>query len=360
MNKLGKRKIFSLTPLVAIAQLVERSPVEGLVRGSSPLGDPMSYQSRKRKKSKLNRLKFLIGLALVKVLNKFKNKPKRKKEDKKMPRVEGMTEEVIDRAVEIIKRYDRLPNNPDTLPFIKKMIFGQLKEDGLLRLCVFVCPKFKIKALASRQPEKYMPAEAGPGDLFEQRISKIKSLRKDLMQIGLPTEVNLLIGDNDAEEYIFPFMESLSLDMKLFRQRQKMYRIAFEERARVLFGENYSVWSLAENSVSAKDGRREPEISEKAMLKEIKFFKWLFSKEGPYEDSLSFSEDILRKMVRIKYAFYGAQGYFLEELLGGILLQTEGPGVWLERTMMLRCTGAKAIPAIYPWIRQEELGGRGF
>ena len=58
-------------------------------------------------------------------------------------------------------------------------------------------------------------------------------------------------------------------------------------------------------------------------------------------------------MVYSKYKLYGAQGKFLEEL-GGILLQTEGPGVWLERTEMLKCTGSSSIPAIYPWIRAEE------
>ena len=28
------------------------------------------------------------------------------------------------------------------------------------------------------------------------------------MKVGLPTEINLIIGDNDAEEYIFPFIKS--------------------------------------------------------------------------------------------------------------------------------------------------------
>lgn len=90
------------------------------------------------------------------------------------------------------------------------------------------------------------------------------------------------------------------------------------------------------------------------MKKEIIFLKWLFSDNGPYLGKLNFSEEILTKMVRIKYKLYGTQGKFIE-ILGGVLLQTEGPGVWIERTNMLRCTGSNAIPTIYPWIRNDEI-----
>lgn len=257
----------------------------------------------------------------------------------------------MDKATATLKRYDRLPDNPD-LVRIEKAIADQLQKDGLLRLCVFVCPKFNTKALPSTMPEKYMPVEAGP-DLFEPRIQKILSLRKDLMRAGLPTEVNLIIGDNDAEEYIFPFMGSLVLDFDLYRQRQAIYRISFEQRCQKLFGGNAGlvVWSLAESGVLLD--KTEPVIPEGAMRKELGFFRWLFSNNGPYCGMLSFSEEVLTKMVRMKYMLYGAQGKFLE-VLGGILLQTEGPGVWLERTNMLRSTGSPAISVIYPWIRKEE------
>ena len=112
----------------------------------------------------------------------------------------------MSKALETLKRYDRLSNNPDFLR-IEKTITDQLQQEGLLRLCIFVCPKFNPKALLSSRPENYMPIESGP-DLFEPRIQKIKSLRNDLMKAGLPTGINLIIGDNDAEEYIFPLKKS--------------------------------------------------------------------------------------------------------------------------------------------------------
>lgn len=243
-----------------------------------------------------------------------------------------------------------MDNNPDSLR-LEQAIMSQVQQEGFLRLCVFVCPKFNPEALVSRTPENYMPVESGP-DLFEPRIAKILSLRQDLMRAGLPTEINLVIGDNDAEEYIFPFIKTLALDSSLYRQRQSSYRASFEQRCQELFGRSrHLVWSLAENNV--KEDETIPTISQDGLRKELDFLKWLFSNKGPYREILNFPEEILIEMVRIKYRLYGAQGKFLE-MLGGILLQTEGPGVWLERTNMLKSTGSPAIPAIYPWIRKKE------
>ncbi len=256
----------------------------------------------------------------------------------------------ISKAVEILRKYDRLSNNPDNTR-IKKMIVSQLEENGLLKLCIFACPKFDTKALFSKNPEEYMPTKA-TADLFEPRVTKILSLRKDLMKIGLLTEINVVIGDNDAEEYIFPFMDSFGLNAELFERRKRQYCSSFERRCEKLFGDsNFVVWSLSEYDVS-KDNI-EPLISRGALQKEIKFFEKLFSVDGPYCGLLNFSREILVEMAKKKYMLYGAQGRFLK-VLGGILLQTEGPGVWIERTDMLRCTGSSAIPVIYPWIRKEE------
>lgn len=324
-----------------------------LVAGASPVGDPMSYQKRRLKKKKINQLKYKLKkfkIALLKKTTNFRQKVKSsniRKEDQ-------VFKFKMEKVIAVLMRYDRLSNNPD-VPRIEKVITDQLQKEGLLRLCVFVCPKFDAKALFSVAPEKYMPIKVDASGLFEPRIPKILSLRKDLMKVGLPAEINLVIGDNDAEEYIFPFIESLVIDKRLFKQRQITYRVAFEQKCQKLFGSGspgYLVWSLAESGVSMD--KIEPVIPQSALQKELIFFKWLFSNDGPYRGALRFSEEILVEMANMKYKLYGAQGKFLE-VLGGILLQTEGPGVWLERTNMLRSTGSPAIPAIYPWIRKKEI-----
>jgi hypothetical protein len=309
----------------------------------------MSYKKKKMKNSRFGKLKYKLGLVKA-VLLKFAKRVVAKVGERRN-RVFNMT-----KAIEVFKRYDRLQNSPD-ISLLKKIIASELEEEGLLRLCVFVCPKFNPEALVSEEPEEYMPVEAGP-DLFEPRIQKILSLRKDLMKAGLPTEINLIIGDNDAEEYVLPFCRLLfiypkSWSSRLYKKRQQEYCASFRKRCQNIFGESRCVvWSLSEMGVSQDD--KEPSISDEAMKKEINFFKWLFSFYGPYKAQLGkFSDEDLTKMARMKYKLYGAQGRFLE-MLGGILLQTEGPGVWYERTQMLRCTGSSAIPAIYPWIRKDE------
>lgn len=320
----------------------------------------MSYKKRKLKKSKFNQLKYKVGLIKIALLKKasiFRQKERSnnaKKEVSFQIPIKRKESQVfkIGKVVGVIKRYDRLSGNPD-ISLVEKAVADQLQKEGLLRLCVFVCPKFNPKALFSATPEKYMPTKVDSSDLFEPRILKILSLKKDLMMIGLPTEVNLIIGDNDAEEYVFPFIKSLDVDIRLYRERQSVYRVAFEERCRKLFSSaGYLVWSLAESKVTVD--KIKPIVSRGGLKKELNFFKWLFSNDGPYCGKLRFSEKILVEMVLIKYGLYGSQGRFLEAL-GGILLQTEGPGIWTERTNMLKSTGSLAIPAIYPWIRKEEV-----
>lgn len=336
-------------------------PCEGIGCGCKSRPGPMSYKNKKLKKSKFNYLKFKFGLIKLALLKRARalflkvgsNRERWWMSTESQTKKRGGQVFGIEKAVAILKRYDRMNNNSDSF-FLKKVIIDQIQKEGFLRLCVFVCPKFNTDALLSETPEKYMPIEAGP-DLFEPRIAKILSLRKDLMRAGLPTEINLLIGDNDAEEYIFPFLPLLSINTLLYRQRQTIYRRSFEERCRNIFGSGRPgclVWSLGESRVIMDSV--EPVIAVDNMQKELKFFDWLFSKEGPYKDRLKFSDEVLVEMVKRKYALYGAQGKFLE-ILGGILLQTEGPCVWLERTNMLKSTGSPAIPAIYPWIRKDEV-----
>lgn len=260
----------------------------------------------------------------------------------------------LEKTVRAIESRDRIFNNPDR-PKISDTIEKQLGKIGFLRLCIFVCPKFNTEAIFSGTPEKYMPTKTDPDDLFGLRIKEIRKLRQDLTKAGLPNEINIVIGDNDAEEYIFPFIEGLSFNPDAYKKRKALYKYSFEQRCRREFGNRVVVWSLAEFGVSQDES--EPCIPEESLQKEIVFFRWLFSGKGPYRGTLNFSKETLVTMAKMKYRLYGAQGKFLEGL-GGILLQTEGPGVWLERTNMLRCTGSLAIPAIYPWIRAEEIERR--
>lgn len=264
--------------------------------------------------------------------------------------------DIVPGVVTILKDLDRMLKNPD-IALLENLVQKQLEEEGLLRLFVFVCPKFNTAALFSNSPEKYIPITTSKDDLLQPRIPKIKELRENLKRLGVLAEINFVIGDNDAEQYLFPFL-GIEVDTKKLRKRQLLYKKATEERAGEIFGKNVIVWSLAEEEVIA-DKSAKLGISGDQLSKERVFFQWLFSNEGPYKGKLSFDDETINKIILVKFLLYGSQGKFLEDLGGGILLQTEGPRVWLLRTQMLRCTGfaTTALAVIYPWIRKEELKG---
>ncbi len=259
--------------------------------------------------------------------------------------------EIADQIYALFKQFDRLPTNPDD-EFLKEVLECQLAEEGLVRVFVFVCPKFNPEALMSSSPEEYMPVKAFRDDLFLQRVARIKEFQDSILRFGIVLEVNLILGDNDAELYIFPFIKRLLVDREKYDLRKRLYARNYAERSARLGIKNCVVWSLSDLGIGLDDSS--PIISERAFERELRFFDWLFSASGPYKGTLQFTLVELQEMVNLKYRLYGSQGKLLESM-GGVLLQTEGPGVWLERTEMLRSTGSKAVPAIYPWIRKEEL-----
>ncbi len=270
-------------------------------------------------------------------------------------RIEGgvqVSDTQTQKALQVLRDFDRMLENPDA-EALEAEVERLLTTRGLLSFVVFVCPRFNPDALQSTNPEEYIPTDANKVDLFEPRVRKIQELRERLLKAGVVSTLDIVIGDNDAENYILPFLP-ITVNMKIWRERQRLYAQSFEKRLEETFGGLYTVWSLGDLDISLNQSDPKPVVERGDMTKELRFFQWLFSKEGPYKGTLVFDQTTLEKMVQLKFQLYGNQGTFLEEL-EGILLQTEGPGLWLQRTRMFRCTGAKAVPAIYPWIRKEEL-----
>jgi hypothetical protein len=259
---------------------------------------------------------------------------------------------LVDRVVEVLQEADRMPKNPDN-SFLRETVEKQLTEEGLVRLIVFICPKFNTPALFGNSTDGYMPVESLKNDLFEPRIPKIIELRAALFKLGVVSTLEFVVGDNDFETCRLPFFPDLKWDPKKVAVRRQRYVESFELRVREEFGVLVNVWSLADLGITLSTNS--PKVSEDQFERELKFFSWLFSQKGPYESRVFFGDTQLREMAELKFRAYGAQGEFLEDLLQGILLQTEGPGVWLQRTQMFRCTGAESAPAIYPWIRREEV-----
>lgn len=253
--------------------------------------------------------------------------------------------------LETLTNLDRMPRNPDADWIVQ--VSEQAHENGEITFNVFVCPKFNTAALAEGNALGYFPTVAeGVDDLFLQRQKKILSLLQEVEGKGVTPVLNVLIGDNDAQEYIFPFM-GLAVSEADYAEAQRLYEESFQRRVEKAFsGFKVAVESLGRKGIGR--ATEKPKLGDEFVAQEAEFFGWLFGPEGPYKGNLSFSQEELFEMAERKFQLYGAQGHYLATK-GGVLLQTEGPNVWLLRTSMLRSTGASAVPAIYPWIRTSEL-----
>ena len=232
--------------------------------------------------------------------------------------------------------------------FFIQLIKEQLEQSGRIELSVFVCPKYNPDALLGDEPETFVSRKCEEPDLFTPRIPKITSLLNDLKQIGLQTRLYVIVGDTDPEYYVFPTV-GVDIDYDRYRERVRSYAESFAIRCERLFGRDCEIVSLSEIGLGEISI---PQITDEQMSTEREFFSWLFGKEGPYQGIYNVPTEDVVWMIKKKFELYGAQGWLVSELTGGIILQAETP--WLLRTQMLKCTGAK-VAAIYPWIRQEEL-----
>lgn len=260
--------------------------------------------------------------------------------------------EIMEKVYQLLKKYDRWPGNPDDA-FLRETVAKSVAEEGRLRFFIFICQKSDYRALTGPNPEEYMPVTAEQDDLFQPRVPKLLELREDLLRLGFPSELCFLIGDEDFEIFKLPYLEGIAIDREIFRRRKEQYAKSFAARVESDFGNCCAVFSLS--ALGVGPDARPPRLTKEELASELDYVRSRYA-EGRYGEARNFPEEVLAEMTDLKLRCYGWQGYLLEDFGPGVLLQTEGgPARWLLRTKMLRATGAKAVPAIYPWVREEEL-----
>jgi hypothetical protein len=259
--------------------------------------------------------------------------------------------ELVDRVIEVLLSFDRMENNPD-VQLLRETVENLLNTEGIIKLVIFACPKFKTSALLTDQPENYMPTGISPDDLFAPRIPKIKELRQKLWDIGVICTVDVFIGDDDYQKCLRDSLQ-VNMDMKRLNERIERYARAFDSRLQKELQQSYTTWSFSELGVSLTD----KEIDDDALVEaETEFFRWLFGPEGPYKGTFRPDQKAIQNMVLKTLRLYGAQGLALDELFptGAVLLRTGRPSEWLQGTNTFRWAGGLSnIPAIYPYIRSE-------
>ena len=253
-------------------------------------------------------------------------------------------------ALQVLSEFDRLEPNPDRFLLAKK-IQQQIAVNGQIELTVFVCPSYKPSELLGPNPEEYLSVNVKDNDLFAPRVPRLRQIQDKLRQQGLNVQFNLLVGDTDPEAYVLPALKKYGeqIPIQMIRERQKEYVERFANRP-ALEELNATVVSVADLDISLPE--KQMTFPKEWLSEEVGFLRWLFSNEGPYLGKFEFDDSELWAMAQKKFELYGEQGYVVEVLTGGIILQTERP--WQLRTQMLQSTGA-SVAAIYPWIRSEEL-----
>ena len=150
---LSEERKLSSHLLVAIAQFGRAFPCEGNGWGfKSPWRPNMSYRSRKRKKSKLNRLKFFVGLSLVKLFNKNKQTTRRKKA-MRLPGTKKVMEFLRARN-RIIRR-----NNLRINEWVDDYVNGCLNNGEPVNILTQWCISKDLEERFERQGNTFIPAK---------------------------------------------------------------------------------------------------------------------------------------------------------------------------------------------------------
>lgn len=143
----------------------ERSSVKGVVRGANPLGEPVSYKKRRLKKSKLNQLKYKLGLVKIALL-KFIQKVVRKEGKMRLPQTRAIMQWLRERS-RIIR-----PNNLRINEWVDDYIDRCVKNGEPITILTQLCISKDLEVRYKKQGDVFIPTKQ-ERLLFEKEIPQI-------------------------------------------------------------------------------------------------------------------------------------------------------------------------------------------
>lgn len=239
-------------------------------------------------------------------------------------------------------------------PLVVQKMGEALDTSGFLNLMQFTCPVINPAAFVTEQPEAYLLASPR-GNNFEKSLPRLKKLIQAFMQAGIQSQLDIVIGDTDEEDYIFPVVKSTDLNPALVEQNKERYRQTFSERVKIELYETgiryigLDIWRVSEITGSYPAVIPSPsssEINESAEM-EIPVIQDIFN----YYYQGVFKVDIgaLREIARLKVISYATQGFVLaREFPLSVLLQNEYPPLLRTRMLnILNKDSGTTLPAFY-------------
>lgn len=166
----GERKSLS-SKMVSVAQLEERSPVKGVVAGSSPVGNPMSYKKKKIKESKLNQLRYWLGLVIIALFKKAKTLFS-KEGRMRLPQTQKVMQSLRVLAKGIRKNNKRIDE------WVDNYVDQCITQGKSIELITQWCLSKDLEVRYQKQGNRFLPTKA-ERELVEKEIPRIISVFKE-------------------------------------------------------------------------------------------------------------------------------------------------------------------------------------
>jgi hypothetical protein len=231
----------------------------------------------------------------------------------------------------------------NTPEFIKGLL-ESISKTGKINLLQFVCPPVDFSLLSSPNPEDYFLVSA-ERSLLSRHISQLSNFITYLNPTGIPIKVSFIVGDNDEEGYIWPYLEKQAKLNKerLDERRRKLVSNIQQYVSKKLHLSEIAVYSLSDLQNVPKKGLDEEDYAKKVYQEifnhyanyftpievdtEMNRMAQLWMPEGYYSGlPHPNNNETLKKIVIAKFAAYAVDGVVARDCAPfSLLVQTEFP-----------------------------------
>ena len=263
--------------------------------------------------------------------------------------------EKVAEVAEVLQQFTLL-NGEKISKEVLKIISSSLEENRYIEFLQFTCPRINAELLNSEYPSDYILTDE-EGNNFETTKGRLSKLVQALNNIGIKSRVNIVIGDTDEEDYVFPIVGTPIFDVKDLEKRKISYKDNFYKSLKNNNSLNIVVyrWSEIRDLFTDSQPNMDLIISEKDLKEEVERMKEIFGVGNYYAGLEPPVEEDLYKIAELKFRSYAWQGYLLTSFLPNvILLQNEFPQKLRTKMInLLNITQGRCIPAIYPYRRED-------
>lgn len=267
---------------------------------------------------------------------------------------------------------------------LRASLTGEIKDQlatyGDVSVSMFTCLNGDGTQM-SNTPEAYIPDRFDENQVFFQRTRILFWMLSEFSRIGIPLNINLVLGDSDLLAYYIPILDEkgVTIDLDRFTARIESLRESlaqFLDFNSAQFNPITQVWRFGNDSVVLSDTRGTGQNGMNIVSLTLNTDLWeypdlagLAIDAGDFQDCLAdlrewmgnvrkfdprvfadCSDTLMRKVVKGKFGAYRDQGRYVRTG-GRIVLMDELPPQWMCRMLNAGCGD---LIFLFPWIRKED------